>query len=233
MRTAAPPPAMHRRRCRGLSLVELLIGVAAGLIVVAAAIMLFATQVREQRRSMLEARLTQDLSGAADLIVRDLRRAGYWGDAGAGVWSADAAPRTNPYAAVEPMAAASDAAAFSWSRDTVENHAVDDEERFGWRLRAGAVELRLGASPWQAVTDAMLLTVTELVITPTLERVDLAGLCTRPCGDAAAGICPPQLQVRSLSVRMVGRAAADTGVRRAVETRVRLRNDAVVGACAA
>ena len=235
MRTIASLPAGSARRCRGLSIVELLVGVAAGLVVVAAAVGLFGSQVREHRRLLLEARLTQDLSGAAELIARDLRRAGYWGDAGAGVRTTAAAPRTNPYAAVEPMAAASDAAAFSWSRDAVENHAVDDEERFGWRLRAGAVELRLGASPWQAVTDATLLTVTEFAITPSVEAVDLGGLCTRPCAGAAAsaGTCPPRLLVRSLSIRLAGRSAADAGVRRSVSTRVRLRNDAVVGSCAA
>jgi prepilin peptidase dependent protein B len=231
-----PPPCrtLPRRPARGFSLVELLVGLAVGLFVVAAVATLFAAQLREQRALWLEARLMQDLGGAADLIARDLRRAGYWGDAAAGVWTPGAAPRTNPYAAA-PLAAASDAVAYAYSRDDAENHAVDDDERFGWRLRDGAVELLLGGGHWQALTDASLLTVTDFTLTPSVEEIDLSGLCARPCDAtaAAAGTCPPRQQVRSLALRLAGRAAGDARVTRAVELRVRLRNDAVVGTCAA
>jgi len=231
-----PPPRHTVPRCsaRGFSLVELLVGLAVGLLAVAAVATLFAAQLREQRALWLEARLMQDLGGAADLIARDLRRAGYWGDAAAGVWTPGAAPRTNPYAAA-PLAAASDAVAYAYSRDATENHAVDDAERFGWRLRDGAVELLLGGGRWQALTDASLLTITDFSLTPSVEEIDLSGLCVRPCdaAAAAAGTCPPRQQVRSMALRIAGRAAGDARVTRAVEMRVRLRNDLITGACAA
>ena len=74
---------VSRRGQRGLSLVELLVGLALGLLVVAGGAALLARQhLREHRALLLEARLMQDLRTAADLVARDLRRAGYWGDAG-------------------------------------------------------------------------------------------------------------------------------------------------------
>ena len=220
-----------RRPEHGFTLVELLVGLALGLLVVAAGTLLLAQQLREQRALLVEARLMQDLRTAADLVARDLRRAGHWGDAGAGVWSPAAAPRANPYAALAPASAASNAASYAYSRDATENNALDANEQFGLRLRNGAIELQLGAGNWQALTDATLLTITALEITPVFEdAIDLGALCPRPCtaGDAA---CPPRQNVRSLALRIAARALSDAAVSRSLEARVRLRNDALAGAC--
>ena len=222
-----------RRPAHGFTLVELLVGLALGLLVVAAGTLLLAQQLREQRALLVEARLMQDLRTAADLVARDLRRAGHWGDAGAGVWSAAAAPRANPYAALAPAAAASNAASYAYSRDATENNVLDANEQFGLRLRNGAIELQLGAGNWQALTDATLLTITALEITPVLEdAIDLGALCPRPCaaGDAA---CPPRQFVRSVTLRIAARALSDATVSRSLQARVRLRNDALAGACPA
>ena len=83
----------HRSPQRGFTLVELLVGLALALVVVAAGTLLLARQAHEQRALVIEARLMQDLRSTADLVARDLRRAGHWGDAGAGVWTAATAPR--------------------------------------------------------------------------------------------------------------------------------------------
>lgn len=235
VRRSPPRCACTARRSRGLSLVELLVGTALGLFVVAGVATLFANQLREQHALRREALLTQDLGSAADLIARDLRRAGHWGDAAAGVWSPDAAPRSNPYAAAAPMAAASDAASYSYSRDAVENGRIDANEHFGWRLRDGALELLLGGGGWQAVTDSSLLVVTEFSLAPVVETIDLSRLCTLPCGAAAAsaGTCPPRQQVRSLAVSITAQSSTDASVQRSLHSRVRLRNDAIVGNCPA
>ena len=109
---------VNREAQRGLTLVELLVGLALGLLVVASGTLLLTTHLREHRALLLEARLMQDLRTATDLVARDLRRAGHWGAAAAGVWSPAEAPRANPYAALAPAGAASDAASFAYSRDS-------------------------------------------------------------------------------------------------------------------
>ncbi len=218
---------------RGLSLVELLVGVAIALFIAAAAATLLAGHLRESRAVLLEARLMQDLRTAADLVSRDLRRAGHWGAAVDGVWLAGASSvAANPYAALAPTTAASDAASFRYSRDATENGVVDSNEQFGFRLRNGAIEIQLGAANWQALTDTGTLTITQLSVTPTVQELSLEAFCAAPCA-AGATTCPPRQQVRSLALAITGRLVADAAVTRSVRSAVRLRNDVVIGACAA
>lgn len=233
--------AMRVLRCRmprhllGVSIVETLVGLATGLVVLAGATTLAANQLREQRALLVDVRTTQDLRSAADLIARELRRAGYWADAAAGIrpdTAGAAAPPSNPYAALAPLVAASDATGFSYSRDAVEDHAVGGDERTGFRLHGQAVEMRVGDA-WQTLTDAATLVVTAFDVVPRVDEIDLSALCNRPCdAGASADACPPRQQLRRLTVLLVGHSAGHpAAVHRAVAD-VRLRNDAIVGACA-
>ena len=216
---------------RGLSLVELMVGMAIGLFITAVAGTLLASHVRENRSLLLEARLMQDLRTAADMVTRDLRRAGYWAGATSGVWSAGSTGIVaNPYAAVAPSSAASDAASFRYSRDSTENNAVDSNEEFGFRLRSGTIEMLLGAGGWQALTDAGTLTVTRFSVTPLVEHIDLQATCSKPC-PAGSTTCPPRQEVRSLALLITGRSLTDAHVIRSVRSEVRLRNDSFTGAC--
>jgi prepilin peptidase dependent protein B len=223
---------LNRGAQRGLTLVELLVGLALGLLVVASATLLLGSHLREHRALLLEARLMQDLRTAADLVARDLRRAGHWGDAAAGVWSPVETARANPYAALAPAAAASDAASYGYSRDASENQLLDGNEQFGLRLRNKAIELQLGSGNWQALTDATLLAITAFTITPTVQEIELGALCSQPCPVASTS-CPPRQQVRSLAVQISGRSLADATVARSVQAVVRVRYDTLVGACPA
>ena len=217
---------------RGLSLVELLIGAAIGLFLVSSAIGVVNAQLRETRAVLAETKLLHELRGAADRVVRDLRRAGYWGDAAAGVWQAeqpDRAPRANPYGGVAPAAAAASAIAFAYSRDAAENHAVDGNESFGYRLRSGNLEALLGSGGWQTLTDPATIVVTAFSVTP--RSATHATACARPCPEDDDA-CPPRVEVRTLAVRIDARSAIDASVVRSYESTARMRNDAVVGRCA-
>ena len=225
----------HHRAVRGMTIVELLIGMALGLFVVAGAATLLAGQLHEQRALAADGRLAQDLRNAADLIARDLRRAGYWDDASAAVWSATATPPANPYAAVAPRSTASTAMRYSYSRNASAAMPVDDgdgEESSGFRLHDRVVEAHLGGR-WQALTDASTLVVTSFELVPVVTEIDLATLCQRPCSAAglANGTCPPRQQVRRVAVHIAGHAVGASRVVRRADTEVRLRNDAVTGAC--
>jgi prepilin peptidase dependent protein B len=224
--------AARIRQC-GLSLVELLVGVAIALFIAAAGSTLLAGNLRESRNLLLEARLMQDLRTATDVISRDLRRAGFWGAASNGVWSADSTGiAANPYGAVAPGSAASDAVSFRYSRDSTENNVVDTNEQFGFRLRNRVIEMQLGVGNWQALTDAGTLDITEFSVTPTVQELDLRAYCTQACPPGSTS-CPPRQQVRSLALVVTGRSTTDTSVIRSLRSNVRLRNDALSGACPA
>lgn len=229
------PFATQRARPQaGVSLVELLIGITIGLFIVGASLTALLMHLRESRTLIAQSRLMQDLRATTDLMARDLRRVGYWGAAGHGVWQREGmagAPGTaiNPYTA---MTTSASTVAFRYSRDAVEDDLVDDNEKFGYRLRNGGLELQLGTSPWQAMTDITTMKVTRFDITPTEQLRSLAGSCTAPCpsGDAS---CPPQLHVRSLMLTLTAQGLGESTALRSVRTRVRLRNDSITGHCPA
>ncbi len=228
----SPLATQRARQQAGVSLVELLIGITIGLFIVGASLTALLIHLRESRTLIAQSRLMQDLRATTDLMARDLRRVGYWGAADHGVWQREAmasapGPVINPYAA---MTTSASTVAFRYSRDTVENDLVDGNEQFGYRLRNGVLELQLGTSPWQAMTDITTMKVTRFEISPIDELRSLAGSCTAPCpsGDTS---CPPQLHVRSLVLTLTAQGLGESTVERSVRTRVRLRNDSITGHC--
>ncbi|HEX2541967.1 MAG TPA: hypothetical protein VHM00_12900 [Caldimonas sp.] len=225
------PERAMRRLASGLSIVELLVGTAVGLIVVAAAAAVVAANLRENRQLQLEARLMQELRATAGLVARDLRRAGYWSASASGVRSDSAsAPALNPHHALSPEAAASDAVRLSFSREAGDELALDNDEQFGFRLRSGVLEVQLGAANWQALSDPGTVRVTAFNVTPSVDAIDLGAFCERECavGNTA---CPPRQQVRSFALSIEASSIVDPAVVRSLRSRVRVRNDAVVGSC--
>jgi len=211
---------MTRRRCQqGLSLVELMIGLAIGLIVTAGVVKAFAAQVTHTQHLLLEARVEQDLRSAVDLIVRDLRRAGYWGQAAR---PPDAAA-SNPYQAIDVPSTSE--IHYAYSQDDDEDE-VASNENHGFLLRDDdtlrAVDGRGG---WQPLTDPSVVRVTELSIDLQTRVEPLGHFCVPAC--AAGDPACPSVQVREIVVRLRAQSASDARVRREASERVRVRNDAV------
>ena len=220
-----------RGRALGLSLIELLVGITVGLAVTAACAGIWAGQLREERSRLAGARLTQDLHAALALMTRDLRRAGYWADAGQFVAGGGAAVAANPYAAVAPLDAPADTLGYRYSLDTIEDGVVGSHEQFGFRLRAGAIEAQLGSGNWQALTDPAALIVTSFQVTPTQQTLDLGAHCSRPC-PVGLGDCPPRQALRSFDLQLAARLVDDPRTTRSARSRVLLRNSPVTGRCA-
>jgi len=223
---------MGRRQERGLSLVELLVGAAIGLIVVAATGSVVAAHQGAARRIQLEARVMQDLRGAAELVSRDLRRAGHWAAAGSGVRRGDEPIVVNPHAEIAAASGAAAVIALSFSTGAGDPTSVDDSERFGFRLRNGAIEMQLGSRNWQTLSDPGTVFVTSFSVVPRVDEADLATFCAKPCS-AGSTTCPPRQQIRSYAISVSGRSPIDASIRRELRSAVRVRNDVVVGSCEA
>ena len=211
-------------------MVELMVGVAIGLFVVAGATLAVSNQLGDNRRLMLETQIQQDLRAAADVIARDLRRSGYWASAQDGVWHAGAvAVTTNPYTALTPASGVASEVRFGYSRGEVENNLLDLNDEAGFRLVDAAIQMRAGGQ-WQALTDNTTLRVTEFRVTLNSQAVALSCFNTCPVGALA---CPPTQSVREIEVFIDGVAVHDPAVRRNARSNVRLRNDIINGACPA
>ncbi len=151
------------------------------------------------------------------------------------MWHPRTTLRANPYQSLLPATAASDAARLRYSRDAVENHQLDANEEFGFRLRNNGIDILLGDGNWQALTDTGTLLVTSLRLTPHISEITQTAPCERACPPAGASTpdCPPRIQVRRYSLEIAARSAVDPRVQRSVATSVRVRNDAVIGQCPA
>lgn len=240
-------PAAVRRE-RGLSMVELLVGVAIGLFLIGGAISLFVSNLQGSRRLLVDARINQDLRTAADLIARDLRRAGYWANAISGTIAIGTGSTTVPnvYSTITANSATS-TITYNFARDA--DNTLQNNEYFGFKLEGGVIKMLVDNTPtWQAVTDPNVMTVTAFTITvptnpdgtPRLPPVAMGGLCTSGCNTsppptvATAG-CPnpPLLYVRRYDLVIRATAAGDTSIKRELRESIRVRNDRITGSCPA
>lgn len=211
-----------RSRQRGLSLVELMVGVAVGLFIVAGAAMLAASQLAGNRAMLLETQVQQDLRAAADIITRELRRAGHSPDAHKFIWSSAAptvGPLVNLRAGLRQPPATGDVVSYNYAR-----FAESDVGDFGYQLSGGAIKQRIGANT-QDLTDRNTLKITAF----TVELQDVASeqlACPRLCPDGSQ-TCWPTVTLVDAIVTITGQAVNSTDVERTVVSRVRLRNDGV------
>jgi type IV pilus assembly protein PilW len=233
-------------RSRGTSLIELLVALALGLLLAAGALRLAAGHIDTQRRQLLESRLTQDLRSVVELIARDVRRAGYWGDASQATRGATDRPGSrpvNPYRGVVLTGPADTPwLGYSYSRDLTEDDVNGNQEKFGLRLNPAtqAIEWRLSGSAvtpderdhWQALTDPALMRVTRLAIRLDEQPQNLLALC--PLTTCSTGAdCPPERLQRQVQVDIEARDAQDARVTMRLSVTSRLRNDEVRGDCPA
>lgn len=233
---------MHKRKSsqRGVGLVELMVGITVGMIVVAGASILMTNQVNEHRRLMLETQVQQDLRAVGDLILRDLRRSGYWAVPQNGIWApADgaAAPAVMANAYTDITIVNEDSAPvirYSYSRaksDTENNQLNTATELFGFKRDGNTLKFLVGAT-WQPLTDPGTLVVTGFNIALNVQEVSLADTCDNPCPGGGVA-CMPTQQVRNVTVLLRGHATHDVAVERTIQTTSRIRNDRIVGACPA
>ncbi|MBM7456926.1 type IV pilus assembly protein PilW [Oceanisphaera litoralis] len=68
---------MQLKKCRGFSIVELMVSMVAGLVVVAGAISLFTSVIVSGNTTLMLSRLNQDVQVITDMLARDIQRAGY------------------------------------------------------------------------------------------------------------------------------------------------------------
>lgn len=183
-------------RQKGLSLIELMIGLLVGAIVAGGAISVFTNSLESSTDNIELARLNQDLRAMMDIMVRDIRRAGYVTDNPA---ANSAALQANPYLDSATPGLTTDIAVYNngscivyaYNRDNLIT--VTPSERLGFKLDNGELKMRkTGAtnencsntggnldSDWETITDpdvqitalAFTLAESELSITSMLTDV--------------------------------------------------------------
>lgn len=162
---------------------ELMIGIVVGMIVVAGVIAIYVTNVRGGTYTIRNAKLNQELRATMDIIVADLRRAGYWGGAVtvAGVPASSANPfslRSGSQTDVNVMTSgtARSCIMFAYDRDSSGDATAPLAEIFGFRFSTDKVEMLTSGnqqsndctgSGWSAVTDNNTIVIDALTFSFT------------------------------------------------------------------
>lgn len=198
-----------------------MIGIALGLVVAGGALALFLNELQASRRLLLEARLAHDLRAAADVLARDLRRAGHWSQA------TTEAPTANPHGAIVLDNALADGP-FQRARYSFDRPDNGGPQAMVFAHKDHKLTLQLGGSGGQELTDPAALRITRLAIAPTTTAVPLAALCPQAC--PSPGSCPT-LHLRRYDIVLRAQATADPSLQREIYTTVHARNDQWSGAC--
>ena len=219
-----------RRAEHGMTIVELMVGVAIGLIIVAAASLLMTNQLFENRRLLTEAQMQQDLRAAADIATREVRRAGINAESNLlnSLWYPGATqvlPGIMPNSLAVPSVTA---VTFNYYPGPT---AVPGP--YGFSVSNDILKTTLNPGNPQDLTDGNVMRVTAF--TPTL-LTDSSAAIVLPCptstactvgANAGTTNCWPTFQVRRVKLNIEAAARSASGVLRAMSSTVRLRNDNV------
>lgn len=240
---------------RGMTLVELMVAIVIGLFITVVAIKVAVDRLTGDRAHIAEVRVNQNLRAAADVIARELRRAGYWDGALSGVFKNDGTvPVANPYVAIVwPQLTELD---YAYQRDATSSALQYRFQRVVNADGIGVLQFRDAAqanSSWQDLTDPSVVNIldgfTIQVLGPTNapvpdstksvagREVELYMSC--PCWKQnlcmTLGSSPtrPRLVIRQFLIRIPARSVVDSNVVRELVETVRVRNDALIGSCPA
>lgn len=217
-----------RAKSQGLTLIELMIAMAINLLLLLALTSMFSSNVGHFNQVNKSDLLKQQLQSAMQMMVNDIRRAGYWANASNDIGTGQ---NTNPF-----MAAGTDIAvngsnncilfSYDYNKDgslpSITNSS--DDERYGFRLLNNAVQARppgaafdctASANAWENMTDTNLITVTALTFTLNTTSV--------PIGAASKTV-----KIRSVDITLTGQLVSDATVTLTLTEHVRVRNDKYV-----
>ncbi len=250
-----PVPRSPSRRARpplprGFTLVELLVGLAISLMLMAGAFAMAGLQVGAHHRLLLELQVQQELRATAELILRDLRRAAFWDRPQDALWQADApAPARNPYADIE-VGDAGKRVTYSFARDGSSPDGASVREVAGFRWSDGRID-QLVAGRYQPLTDPAVLRVRAFDLRVESQARSLSDACAGACppgtsppapppaggggssssDGGGASACGPAIVARLVELVIDAEAVHDRRVRQQLTARSLVRNDALTGGC--
>jgi len=208
-----------RHTSLGLSLVELLVSLAVGLTIMAGVTGVYINSIRSSSDTLKITRLNQELRSVMDIMVRDIRRAGYRGRVENIMFSTPTS--ANPFT----LSVIGDCITYEYDingNGTVDDASVNTDERFGFRYNNNekAVERRRSGgdcddSGWWKFTDEEMIEITSLTFTPNSSPVSVG-----------ANISTSTITVNSLKIQLTGRVKDDATIpQRTLTDTVRMRSD--------
>lgn len=203
-------------RQQGISLVEMMVALALGMIVVGAAMAIYVSAFTANSTQMRMSRLNNDLRTVMTQITRDLRRSGYHN------W--DLATHASRNYLNSPEAAPTVTATSSTTQyDEDSNGTAANTEIYGfqWADTDGdsnndTIQARIGSGSWTNLTDPAVVRITNFAITNN------SPAAINPTGAQAAVTVPVY------TIEITGQMVSDATIQRNLRETVRARNPILV-----
>jgi len=208
----------------GFGLIELMISITIGMIITASIGHLFGETVKLNSKALVMTRLNQDLRATMSIMTSDIRRAGYWGQSETGIGGGALNPFTQGSNELSASEFAGEAAnsCITFAYDYNDNGVVDNDEKHGFRLKSGVLEMAVqdadctANTNWEPVSDPAVVTITTTIFTPSFRSIDIDG-------DSNA-----DMVIKEVAVVLTGELVADSGVSRTLLETVRVRNESIL-----
>lgn len=239
LRTRRPPSVAGRNA--GFSLVELMVGLVVGLIVAGSALAFTVVTIRSYGENIRSTRLTSDLNDAMNLVVGEMRRAGY-DSVSVGRLFTDDVPSSFSTVAVNGSCLS-----YSYDRGVGSpGDAAAASELRAIRLDAGTGTLQMDATSssagcgatgnWVDLTDPRVVQITAF--TPTLTEVPFCTVVDQRPVDPANPAGAQEYDrvegdIREIGLTLTGVLRADPSLSRTIENTTRVRADRIVYVIAA
>lgn len=245
---------------RGFTLVELLIGLLISLVVISGALALLLKVFEGQKNNIGLVRLNEEIRFLSEMMIKDIRRAGFvsiyaddefehlysnpfFSVASGGstdIQIFDSADYTSAVSVGSPGACL----LFSYNADNDQAVVVDDNERMGYRLNGGVLQIRTEGTSNESCNNGTWydlssprVSVTELSFSQSDDDFDVSTMMDGSGDDDSDGICEVGegcttcvsgnhcLVVRVINVSMTLQLTSDNSIQQTFTETVRIRND--------
>jgi prepilin-type N-terminal cleavage/methylation domain-containing protein len=245
---------------RGFTLVELLIGLLISLVVISGALALLLKVFEGQKTNLGLVRLNEEMRFLSEMMIKDIRRAGF-----VSIYADDEFDHlyNNPFFNVtsgsrtditlfdasdysSPVSVGSPGACllFSYNADNDQPVVVDDNERMGYRLNGGVLQIRTEGTSNNSCNNGVWydlssprITVTALSFTQVDDDFDVSTMMDGSGDDDSDEVCEVGegctscasgnscLLVRVINLSMTLELASDNSIQQTFTETVRIRND--------
>jgi len=187
----------HLKKPNGFSIVELMIAMLIGLILISTVMSIYITTVKSSRDLLSSASLSQELTAVMSILVKDIRRSGYWSGVNKTQLISDnpfyliqqtipqTASKTTGVSFYMPFAInispTQDCISFAYDADNDTTNQIQKNDVFAFRLKNKAIQTLQkvnlnyfkknacanNAGSWMNITDSSLISISDLHIKTT------------------------------------------------------------------
>ena len=236
----------HRlsRRQRGVTLVELMIGITLGLFVMAGVTTVYIATIKTSAQTIKATRLNQEIRTVMSVLSSEVRRAGYWNAVVTGIGNLATVP--NPFTVLD----SSDIQILDYntgtqncilySFDADENGLLGTNEIFGFRMDDdnGVIDATT-ASPtdtsdcssgtWENFTDENVITVTDITFSNDSSQCrNNSDTTNADCYTTAPANGDTTVETGLVTVTIEAHLKGDTTSRKSLTDTINIRNYRVV-----